>query len=231
MLISDQDLATIGEHVPSELSEESLIKASVAVILRDAEQGTEFLLMQRAKHNNDPWSGQMSFPGGKIDPQDDSAKAAAIRESYEEVGVRLTEEDYVGRLDDVYGFKIDGVYSVHVACFVFKVNRTLSLRANHEVAELVWLPISYLENPDNSHDHYHSQTPSLKMPAVLIDKNKDQILWGLTLRLLSMLYGLVGKPMAVLTEQQQRELRDIQRRGITRQQVNNLGKNIIEKGV
>lgn len=229
MLISDTDLKIISHYVPIERSVESLVRAAVAVILRDGKQGTEFLLMQRAQHENDPWSGQMSFPGGKIDPGDDSAKAAAIRESYEEVGVSLVEDDYVGRLDDIYGFKIDGIYSVHVACFIFKVDRELRLQANHEVADLVWLPISYLENANNAHDHYDSKNTSLKMPAVLINQAKGQVLWGLTLRMLSMLYQLLGKPMAVLTEQQQEELRDIQKRSITRQQLNDFSKKIIKK--
>ena len=228
MLINDKDLAAISDYVPHELSGESLVSAAVAVILRDGEQGTEFLLMQRAKHDKDPWSGQMSFPGGKIDPQDNSAKAAAVREAHEEVGAHLTEEDYLGRLDDVYGFKVDGVYSVLVSSFVFKVNRDLQLIGNHEVADLLWLPMSYLENLDNAYNHSDPRNPSLKMPAVLIDRDKNQVLWGLTLRMLSSLYQLLDLPMAVLSKDQKQELVDIQRRGITRQQLNSLRNNVRE---
>ena len=228
MLISDKELAVIGEYIPHELSAESLVSAAVAVILRDGEQGTEFLLMQRAKHDNDPWSGQMSFPGGKIDPQDESAKAAAVREAYEEVGANLTEDDYLGRLDDIYGFKIDGVYSVLVSSFVFKVKRDLKLVGNHEVADLVWLPMSYLENSENAHYHTDLRNPSLKMPAVSIDQSKNQILWGLTLRMLSNLYRLLNLPMTVLTKEQQQELIDIQLRGLSRQEINGLRNNLRE---
>lgn len=227
MLLRDKDLAVIGKYVPVELSEESLVSAAVAVVLRDGEQGTEFLLMQRARHDNDPWSGQMSFPGGKIDPQDNSAKAAAVREAYEEVGVSLTEEEYLGQLDDIYGFKVDGVYSVLVSSFVFKVNRDPELVANHEVADLVWLPISYLDNPDNAYSHSDPRNPSLKMPAVMINQDKEQILWGLTLRMLSRLYQLLNIPMTTLSKDQRQELVDIQRRGITSQQLNGLRNNTV----
>ncbi|GEM_PF-187676 len=222
MLVSDKNLATISKYSPVELSEESLVSAAVALILRDGEQGTEFLLMQRAMHEKDPWSGQMSFPGGKIDPEDDSSKAAAVREAYEEVGICLTDDDYLGRLDDIYGFKIDNVFSVHVSSYVFKVNRDPQLIANHEVADLLWLPMSYLENSENAHSHSDHRNPSLKMPAVMINQDKGQILWGLTLRILSRLYQLLDLPMTALTQDQQQELDDIQRRGITRQQLNGL---------
>ena len=170
----------------------------------------------------------MSFPGGKIDPQDESAKAAAVREAYEEVGANLTEEDYLGRLDDIYGFKIDGVYSVLVSSFVFKVNRDLKLVGNHEVADLVWLPMSYLENSENAHYHTDLRNPSIKMPAVSIDQNKNQILWGLTLRMLSNFYRLLNLPMIVLSKEQQQELIDIQLRGLSRQEINGLRNNLRE---
>ncbi len=231
MLISDKDLARIAEHVPIEGTEDCLVRAAVAIILRDGERGTEFLLMQRAIHDNDPWSGQISFPGGKIDPKDNSAKAAAIREADEEVNAKLVEQDYIGRLDDIYGFKIDHIHSVRVSSFVFKVDRELDLIPNHEVASLVWLPISYLENANNVYEHYASQNPTLKMPAVLIDRNQEQILWGLTLRMLSQLYQLLDLPMAVFSQQQRKELLDIQNRNITSKEIKDLRKNRLKESV
>ena len=105
MLIDEQKLIDIRDYSPNIKHNDSLLTAAVAIILRDGEHGTEFLMMQRAYHEKDPWSGQMSFPGGKLDPQDDSHKAAAIREAYEEVGIQLSEDDCVGQIDDVYGLK------------------------------------------------------------------------------------------------------------------------------
>lgn len=209
MLLDEKALEIIRANRPLQRFEESLIKAAVAIVLRDTAQGTEFLMMQRAKHEDDPWSGQMSFPGGKIDAGDASAKATAVREAYEEVGVELNESNYLGQLDDLYGIKVNGVLNVHVACFVFKLNDDVKLRANYEVADMVWLPMSYLDDRANAHDYFHPSDDKIKMPAILIDQHKEQILWGLSLRMLIALYELLGLPMSVLDDHDRTLLNNI----------------------
>jgi len=227
MLIGDSELEMIRAHQPEIRPEKSLMKAAVAVILRETEQGSEFLMMQRAKVERDPWSGQMAFPGGKIDPEDESPKAAAIREAHEEVGVCLTEQEYVGQF--LYGLKVDGIFSVHVSCFVFNVQRPLELVGNHEVADMVWLPFNYLREPNNAHAFHHPQDPSVKMPAVMIDADKEQVLWGLSLRMLAMLHELLGWPMPVLSKQDQQHLKDIEKRDLKRVAVDELVTTLVNK--
>jgi len=190
------------------------MQAAVAIILRDGDQGTEFLMMQRAIHDDDPWSGQMSFPGGKIDPQDESARHAAERETLEEVGVALTDSDYVGRLDDIYGLKVNNRFSVHVSCFIYKPQGELELRGNYEVADMVWVSMKFLNEPGNALDYYHPHDESVRMPAVLINRSKDQILWGLSLRMLSTMYSLLDLDLAVLSQHDQLALEKIEKRNI-----------------
>ena len=211
MLIDDKKLDLIRQHRPEVKHQESLLSASVAIVLRDTEQGTEFLMMQRAHHENDPWSGQMSFPGGKLDPEDENHKAAAIREAYEEVGLQLTEDDYIGQIDDVYGLKANGVFAVHVACFVFKPKSAYTLLANYEVADMVWIPFSYLDERQNAIDHYHPHDLSLKMPAVSINPDKTQVLWGLSLRMLLILYQLLECPISVLSADEKKQMERIEK--------------------
>lgn len=205
----------LRDYRPRERAQASLMKAAVAMILRDGENGTEVLLMQRAFHPKDPWSGQMAFPGGKIDPEDASSKAAAIREAFEEVGAELDDEDYIGRLDDLYGLKVNTVFSVHIACYVFKPQRELSLVANEEVADMVWLPLRHLHSRSNAHDFVHPSEPSLTMPAVMINEPKAQILWGLSLRMLGNFYDVLGQTMTVLSEDERALLRDIDKRELS----------------
>jgi len=225
MLIGSAELELIRGHQPALRTEESLMHAAVAIILRDnimpdGTMGTEFLMMQRAKHENDPWSGQMSFPGGKIDFDDVDAHAAAVREVAEEIGVLLESQDYIGRLDDLYGLKADGVFVVHVSCFVFRLERMVEITTNHEVADTVWLPFSYLNEPDNTYNHFYPADSSTRMSAVMIDAGKDQILWGLSLRALVGLHELLGWPMKALSGEDQDQLKSMEKHSLDRRKLN-----------
>ncbi|MBX2848227.1 MAG: CoA pyrophosphatase [Acidiferrobacterales bacterium] len=220
--LSLEHIETLRAYQPRKRSQASLMKAAVAMILRDGSNGTEVLLMQRAFHPKDPWSGQMAFPGGKIEQSDSCSKAAAMREALEEVGANLDGEDYVGRLDDLYGLKVNNVFSVHIACYVFKPKRSLDLIPNEEVADMVWLPLSYLSDRDNAHDFVHPSEPSLTMPAVMINATKQQILWGLSLRMLVNFHNVLDAPMTVLSNDELELLRNVEKRELsdqTRKQV------------
>ena len=70
----------LADHRPQLLSHrEDMKRAAVAAVVRDRDEGAELLLIHRAEHPHDPWSGHMAFPGGRMDPGDDSELEAAIR--------------------------------------------------------------------------------------------------------------------------------------------------------
>ena len=209
MTLDDNDLQIIANNSPNSSSETALINAAVALIFRDTEFGTEFLLIQRSFHEKDPWSGQMSFPGGKIDPVDASAKDAAIRETKEEVNLTLEDEDYIGYLGDILGFKVDGQYKAKVSCYVFKVSKDLDLKGNNEVADIVWVPMSRLSKPQYAHVFFHPLDKAREIPAVMINSNKEQVLWGLTLRMLYRFLEKVERKMTVFNQSQLQALRDL----------------------
>lgn len=209
-LISEHQLKLIRRHQAVTKPRNSLVNAAVSIVLRNSINGPEFLLIQRAKHENDPWSGQMAFPGGKYDEPDQDYKDTAIRETEEEIDLSLNDEEFIGQIDDVYGLKASGSFSVHVACYVFKIDRKVTLKPNYEVADLVWLPFSFLENTQNAYEFYHPHDTSLKMPAILINAHKDQVLWGLSLRMLFILYTILGHPMNALSAKEKAQLAAIE---------------------
>src|SRR5688572_27389789 len=77
----------------------ALIWAAVAIII--APDPDAILLIRRAERAGDPWSGHMALPGGRREPGDLDLLATAIRETSEEVGIRLGSEQLVGTLEDV----------------------------------------------------------------------------------------------------------------------------------
>ena len=60
--------------------------ASVALVIREMGADLEALFIRRAEHADDPWSGHLAFPGGRLDASDKDARHAAERETIEELG-------------------------------------------------------------------------------------------------------------------------------------------------
>ncbi|MDP5071772.1 MAG: NUDIX domain-containing protein, partial [Congregibacter sp.] len=80
----------LANHRPSRKWLKGIMKrAAVALVLqlRDGELGV--LMIRRAEREGDPWSGQMAFPGGRMDKTDANGYAVAVRETHEEVGLLL----------------------------------------------------------------------------------------------------------------------------------------------
>lgn len=73
--------------------------AAVLVPIVERERGLNVLLTQRTEHLSDH-AGQVSFPGGRIEPSDADAVAAALRETEEEIGLPRQYVESIGRLDD-----------------------------------------------------------------------------------------------------------------------------------
>ena len=61
--------------------------AAVLVPFVPGPEGWHLLFIRRARHPHDPHSGQVSFPGGRVEPADPTAQHAALRETHEEVGI------------------------------------------------------------------------------------------------------------------------------------------------
>ena len=113
----------------------------------DKEQSSlKVLLTKRAEHlKHHP--GQISFPGGKIEQSDESAVDAALRESYEEIGLSPERVKIIGQLKPYH--TITGYLVTPIVALV-KGSGDYTLDAN-EVAEVFEVPLNHFLNPDNRH--------------------------------------------------------------------------------
>ena len=78
------------------------VNAAVNVILRCNRGVVEVLLIRRVTNPKDPWSGDIAFPGGRMEEEDKDFLETALRETFEEVGIPKDKLEVIGVLDLAY---------------------------------------------------------------------------------------------------------------------------------
>ena len=171
--------------------------SAVAAILH-GNQTPHLLFIERALVEGDPWSGDIAFPGGRVESQDAGLQEAAERETLEEIGLDLRREQYLGRLDDL----VTQTLGVQVAAFVYKTETRGEFRLNHEVARAFWQPLSILADPERHRFHFFANRGfAHRLPAIDLLGPGHPLLWGITYRFVAQLMHLSGQPLPTLNDQ------------------------------
>ena len=175
-------------------------EAAVAACFAAEEDGSScLLLIKRAEHPLDPWSGHIGLPGGRREAGDLTVLATACRETHEEVGVALEATHLVGARPPIEALRGGVTTGLLVHPLVFALDSIAAIVTNHEVAAARWVPLSTLVDPAYGTQH-EIATPSgpRRLPAVRVpvDGGPEWILWGLTYRMLSDLLSQSGLELA-----------------------------------
>ena len=160
--------------------------AAVALVLRAVPpRGLELLFIRRAEYAEDPWSGQVAFPGGRHEPGDESLERTAIRETWEETGIDLASAGTIlGALDDVRPNTIV-LPRVVVRPFVATISADIEIDENGEVAEAFWVPLDALREKTGWAETDVAASGAVK--RVLAFQHGNHIVWGMTERIVSQL--------------------------------------------
>jgi 8-oxo-dGTP pyrophosphatase MutT (NUDIX family) len=123
---------------------ERLRDAAVMIAAVDHPEGASIILTKRTEKLRSH-SGQIAFPGGRIDPTDPTPEFAAIRETEEEIGIGAETIEIVGRMPDYVsgsGFRISPVLGIARPGFMLTLNED-------EVDAAFEVPLAFLMNPAN----------------------------------------------------------------------------------
>lgn len=183
---------TLLAHQPISLEVGDHKHAAVSLVLRESDAGVEALFIERVKHSNDPWSGQMAFPGGMVEDHDADARRAAERETAEEVGVDLSKGTYLGRLNDQQGRHRGHDQGIVVCGYVYAVPPLTEVNHNYEVEEVVWVPIDRFLDARYYTTVVHPSVPDENYPGVLVGEKHHQVVWGLTRRFMASFFSTVN---------------------------------------
>lgn len=192
----DQIKTVYENRIPHILGHESVAKAAVMVPLVETEKGLSVLFQVRG-HNLRHQPGEICFPGGRLEPDDLTEEAAAVRETCEELGIHADQLDMIGPLD-IFVTTHSIIYP-----YLCQLKQGIELHPDpEEVAEVFTVPLEYLLSyqPDVHHVPIEMK-PTEDFPFNLIPNGKyykwrkakiaeyfyryeNYVIWGLTARIL-----------------------------------------------
>jgi len=164
-----------------------LTPAAVLVPIVNRREGLQALLTQRSANLPDH-PGQISFPGGRVEPADVDHASAALREAEEEVALAPSKVEVLGELatyETVTGYRVTPV--------VGWIEPPIALRPDPvEVAEIFEVPLAFLLDPANHQRHFR----------MLGDRRRDywampygeRYIWGVTAAILLILHRTLNAP-------------------------------------
>jgi 8-oxo-dGTP pyrophosphatase MutT (NUDIX family) len=170
--------------------------ASVLVPLVMRPDGLQVLLTRRTDHLRDH-AGQISFPGGRVEPDDADAVATALRETEEEVGIGHQHVEVIGALPD---YRTVTSFVVTPVVALLDPGYTVALDS-FEVAEAFEVPLSFLMTPAHHRRHAFESNGLtrhfLSMPWQAHDAPggpREYFIWGATAAMLRNLYRALARP-------------------------------------
>jgi 8-oxo-dGTP pyrophosphatase MutT (NUDIX family) len=153
-------------------------RAAVAVVLHEGPD-PRVLLMKRAERVGDPWSGHISLPGGRYEPQDVSLLTTAIRESREELDIDLSTMRLLGRMPVMHPFT-SGPGGIEVTPFVFASDAVVTTQCGPEALSAFWLPLDQAVSGALDGTYTYPGT-ARQFPSW---NYGGHVIWGLTWRIL-----------------------------------------------
>lgn len=133
----------VNQQLPKFLVDQDVKQSAVLIPLIEVNNALQVLLTKRAQHlKHHP--GQISFPGGKVEPTDISPIETALREAHEEIGLKPENVQVIGQLDNyqtLTGFNIRPIVGLIQPQEKYIIDQ-------NEVAEIIQVPLQHFINKE-----------------------------------------------------------------------------------
>jgi len=170
--------ASLAHHQEPFPSDSKKHRGAVGVLIKEEADDLWLLMIQRRENPQDPWSGQMAFPGGHADARDRTLLDTVIREAIEEVGVDVRDHKLLGCLPNVHPRNAPMV----VAPFIFLLAGEVRPVTSREAKEVLWVPMTFLLDSKNiTSSMFTIDDEEITMPCY---KYLDHIIWGMSFRII-----------------------------------------------
>lgn len=172
------------ENPKETISDTSLEPAGVMLLIYE-KKGEYCILLNKRTNLVDQHKGEISFPGGRMDPEDTTLMETAFRETYEEMGISPKDVTILGELDDV---PTNSRYLI--STFVGTIPYPYPFKPSElEVAEILEVPVTVFMNGCYSHTRDRmANRPVTKFPSY---SYRDHVVFGATARILSRFVNLL----------------------------------------
>jgi 8-oxo-dGTP pyrophosphatase MutT (NUDIX family) len=169
--------AEVESRFPHGFIAAQLRRAAVMIPFLKSGGKWHLLFIRRTTKLHDPHSGQIAFPGGAYEPEDADLKETALREMYEEIGVRREHVQILGSLHDFVT-----ITSYQVTPFVGTIPWPYPLKLERsEVSRAFTIPLEWLANPDNHQVRQRALPPPYDpIPVIYFEPYDGEVLWGAT---------------------------------------------------
>lgn len=167
-------------------------EASVLMLFGEGPAGPDLLLTERS-HTMRSHPGQISFPGGKLDPADDGPISAALREAQEETGLDPAGVQVFAALPELWLPPTNFAVTTVLGWWVDE--SPVSIVDPNEVHAIIRVPLQTLLEPEHRITVVHPlgfRGPGFLLPEEVRGADGGSILWGFTAGLISRLFDHVG---------------------------------------